>query len=281
MSKNISINGANYNNVSTIKVLKQGGTEYVDFVDPSEIEVGGNESVLTTKTITANGTYYATNDNADGYSSVIVQVENGGGNSSGGSGSFGECLQAVAPYFNSLASAFVLLRGDTGITTIPDLQLTRCTNIDKIFQNATEVVEVGILDIPECTNVGAFIAGSGITKIGLRNTSKVGSWYQSFRMNNLTEINGELDFTSASNVSGTFQNAASLTRVRFVANTIGLALDMSSCKSLDHDSVISTLNGLKDTGSQLVLKLPASIVSTLSESERAIATNKNWTVEGV
>ena len=40
---------------------------------------GGSPSVLTTKTITANGTYNASSDNADGYSSVTVNVSGGGG----------------------------------------------------------------------------------------------------------------------------------------------------------------------------------------------------------
>lgn len=40
---------------------------------------GGSPSVLTTKTITVNGTYNASSDNADGYSSVTVNVSGGGG----------------------------------------------------------------------------------------------------------------------------------------------------------------------------------------------------------
>lgn len=38
---------------------------------------GGGSSTLTTKTITVNGTYNASSDNADGYSSVIVNVPTG------------------------------------------------------------------------------------------------------------------------------------------------------------------------------------------------------------
>ena len=42
----------------------------------------GSSATLTTKTITANGTYNAEDDNADGYSSVTVNVSGGGGGSS-------------------------------------------------------------------------------------------------------------------------------------------------------------------------------------------------------
>lgn len=39
---------------------------------------GGNASTLISKSITQNGTYDAINDNADGYSSVVVNVSGGG-----------------------------------------------------------------------------------------------------------------------------------------------------------------------------------------------------------
>ena len=41
-------------------------------------KVGGGGSTIVPKTITANGTYNASADNADGYSPVIVNVSGGG-----------------------------------------------------------------------------------------------------------------------------------------------------------------------------------------------------------
>lgn len=45
-----------------------------------EVEVSGG-GTLVTKTITQNGTYYASGDSADGYSQVVVNVSGGGGTS--------------------------------------------------------------------------------------------------------------------------------------------------------------------------------------------------------
>ena len=42
------------------------------------VSEGGSSAILITKTITANGTYDAINDSADGYSSVTVNVSSGG-----------------------------------------------------------------------------------------------------------------------------------------------------------------------------------------------------------
>lgn len=47
----------------------------------ASIPSGGGGSTLGTKTITQNGTYYASSDGFDGYSSVVVNVSGGGGGS--------------------------------------------------------------------------------------------------------------------------------------------------------------------------------------------------------
>jgi hypothetical protein len=98
MSKNITINGENYNGVSTIKALVQGSaTEYAEFIDADEVETGG-DAVLTTKTITVNGTYAASADNADGFSAVTVNVPTGGGG--------GEVADFPFPYNNIQTGSF-------------------------------------------------------------------------------------------------------------------------------------------------------------------------------
>ena len=47
-----------------------------------QLNLGGGSAVLTEKTITENGTYLASDDGADGYSRVIVNVAGGGGSPS-------------------------------------------------------------------------------------------------------------------------------------------------------------------------------------------------------
>lgn len=58
-----------------------GGNVWQDQDGYVHLDNEGGESapVLTTKTITANGTYNASSDSADGYSSVTVNVSGGGG----------------------------------------------------------------------------------------------------------------------------------------------------------------------------------------------------------
>lgn len=72
MSETLAIFGNEYSNVAGIKVKNTAGNELTYTLG------GGGGSSLGTKSITANGTYNASSDNLDGYSSVIVNVPTGG-----------------------------------------------------------------------------------------------------------------------------------------------------------------------------------------------------------
>lgn len=99
MGKNVTIDGRELTDVTAIKALETGTNQYASFVDTSDANAvasdimegktayvngskvtGTNPAVvLTQKTITENGEYNASDDNADGYSKVTVNVQASGG----------------------------------------------------------------------------------------------------------------------------------------------------------------------------------------------------------
>ena len=99
-SKNIVLKGATWNGVESVDFPVSGGgtARYIEtsdadatasdiangkkaYVNGSLITGNATAPVLTTKSITQNGTYNASSDSADGYSSVTVNVSGGGGTS--------------------------------------------------------------------------------------------------------------------------------------------------------------------------------------------------------
>ena len=102
MAQNVTVAGASFSDVPSVVLPKTGGGS-ASFLDTtiasnaataSDIAQGkiayvngalvtgtasGGGATLITKSITANGTYNASSDNADGYSSVTVNVSGGGG----------------------------------------------------------------------------------------------------------------------------------------------------------------------------------------------------------
>lgn len=126
-SKNIVAKGTTYNGVESVTFPVSGGGdatfyEISDttctasdvlnskyFYSSSGVKTQGTGTVpsptLITKSITANGTYNASSDNADGYSSVTVSVSGGGGQYAW----FGQ----GTTYVNRLYSETVNLKDDT------------------------------------------------------------------------------------------------------------------------------------------------------------------------
>ena len=60
----------------TISITQNGTVDVTNYAT-ADVNVSGGSSTLITKTITANGTYNASSDNADGYSQVTVNVAGG------------------------------------------------------------------------------------------------------------------------------------------------------------------------------------------------------------
>lgn len=69
-------------NGNTIATMSESGTKTLltdgkyceDDITVVYVSPGGGSATLITKTVTANGTYNASSDNADGYSSVTVSI---------------------------------------------------------------------------------------------------------------------------------------------------------------------------------------------------------------
>lgn len=81
---NYLVDGADLTSVANAIRTKGGTSAQLAFPDGfvsavQAIETGGAAPTLVTKTITENGTYNAASDNADGYSSVTVNVQGSGG----------------------------------------------------------------------------------------------------------------------------------------------------------------------------------------------------------
>lgn len=128
---------------------------------------------------------------------------------------------------------------------------------------------------------------SSCTKLKVVNLNKdcgAGSNYFYFFNNceNLVSIkNSEIDFSNISEkgmVDKMFYRCTSLEEVRFKENTLKVDLDMSYSTLLSHDSLLSIINSCSQVSETRTLKLGEANLAKLSEEEKAIATNKGWTL---
>ncbi|MCI6265875.1 MAG: leucine-rich repeat domain-containing protein [Erysipelotrichaceae bacterium] len=93
----------------------------------------------------------------------------------------------------------------------------------------------------------------------------------------------KLDFASATNVSSTFNNCNNLLEIVQISNIKITGLNFSSSTLLRRESLLKILNALYDYAAEGSTDTYTLIVGTknlakLSDEEKAIATNKGWTL---
>jgi hypothetical protein len=127
----------------------------------------------------------------------------------------------------------------------------------QFFQGAT-IQYIPEIDARKVTNSGYAFSSSAIISIDKLIVSETTTWG-----------------------STTFNGASSLESVIF-EGTIGKdGLILSSCTKLNHDSLMSIINCLKDysgSGSTYTVTLGTTNLAKLTDAEKAIATEKGWTL---
>ena len=122
---------------------------------------------------------------------------------------------------------------------------------------------------------------SKITELDLSSfdTSKVTNMSMMFKYcESLASLNlSNWDTSNVTNMSYMFYGCTEL--VNFIApNNISTAVDFSSCTKLTHDSLMSIINNLATVTTTTKLTLGSTNLAKLTTSEKAIATNKGWTL---
>ena len=141
------------------------------------------------------------------------------------------------------------------LTSIPQLNTSNVTNMNMMFSNCYYLTSIPQLDTHSVTDMGSMFAlCSSLTFIPQLNTSNVTTMYDMFyQCVNLTDLGG-------------------LTNLK-------VDLDLSDCVNLTHDSLMNVINEAADvTTSPKTLTLGTKNLNKLTDEEKAIATNKGWTL---
>lgn len=140
------------------------------------------------------------------------------------------------------------------------LDTSNCTTVQNMFYNCHGFSRIPFLDLSKCTGANSltnFIAQTWtIQTIDGIKSSENTAW-------------DSRSFGSANNVSHCI-----------FSGVIAKSFDLSKTK-LDKESLLSALNTLKDltgTGTTLTLTLGATLQAKLTDTEKAIATQKGWTL---
>ena len=153
------------------------------------------------------------------------------------------------------------------------------TNADAISaQNIKEGVTIlGVEGALEPSNIDQLISGE-ITTLNIpNNTTKIKD-FTFYNCSSLTSITIPNSVTSIG--ASVFYNCTSLTDVTIENGFNADGLNLSSSTKYTHDTILSWLNALYDRTGLDTYKfiIGTTNLNKLTDEEKAIATNKNWTL---
>lgn len=222
MSATVTYKGSTIGTASNSTLtLYTAGTWVEDDIEITDVTSGGG-STLGTKTITANGTYSASSDGYDGYSSVTVTVPSVAptGTKQISITENGITTEDVTNYANAEITVNVSGGGSASIDsfvdgTVPTGATTLSTATSIIGYGLANRTSMTSLSAPYVTSIGAYaLSGcTGLTSISFPSLTSFGGDYALTGCTGLTSV----AFPSFTNQSRTrtFNNCSSLTVADF------------------------------------------------------------------
>lgn len=134
-----------------------------------------------------------------------------------------------------------------------------------------------ILDTGNVTSMDSmFYKCSLLTTVPLLDTSKVKNMSQMFwHCNNLQTVPA-FDCTNVTNMQYIFTSCRNLKSI--LMTNIGTNLDISASTLFERADLVTILNNLKTITTTKTLKMGATNLAKLTDEDKAIATNKGWTL---
>ena len=192
----------------------------------------------------------------------------------------------------------------SSLNTIPLLNTSNVTNMGGMFYKCSSLTTIPPLDTSNVTNMSDMFNGcSSLTSIPQIDTSKVTDMNSMFNnCSSLTYIS-QIDTHQVKFMDNMFYNCSSLTSipllkvnnvvqissilwgcrsVKYLGGFQGLRLSITSgfldqCPDLTVESLMNVINNL-DTAYNQTLKFGSTNLNKLTPQQKAIATNKGWTL---
>jgi hypothetical protein len=146
------------------------------------------------------------------------------------------------------------------------LDFSKCNNFSSTFQNCSDITRLGVIDFSGAAGVASWQIGNTI-----------------YNCPNLVTIDKIIVNEELPNFSSTINSCPELVNLTFEGVIAKNGLNLSKSTKLSRDSLMSVLNCLKDfstdtSGTSHTVTLGTTNLAKLTDAEKAIATQKNWTL---
>ena len=234
-------------------------------IDGYELAGGGGDYEIKELVVTENGVYDVS---GEAYKPVRVNVPQ-----TAQSGTLKAVLDATQ-------SAFYLFYGYRGTSVEGLISYTdtpRVTSMRCMFYQAINLTTIPELDTSNVSDMSyMFYDCHGLTSIPQLDGSRVTGMDSMFSGCNKITIIPELNASKATNLTSIFKSCTSLTSIGLYGFTHSIDISQTA---LEHDAIVAFLNQAGTAyNSYQKITMGSTKLALLSDEEKAIATNKGWTL---
>jgi surface protein len=199
----------------------------------------------------------------------------------------GKCAQSLASSFEGcwkyddtanvtdMSSMFI---NCSNLTTVPLFDTSKVENMNSMFNYCFKLTTVPLFDTSKVTNMSyMFNSCSNLTTVPLFDTSKVENMNSMFYYcSSLTTV-PRFDASNVTNLNSMFNSCKKLEAIHMV--NINAQLDIHYSTKFTREALLEIIGNLKaQTSGTKTLKMGSTNLDKLTDEDKAIATNKGWTL---
>ena len=151
------------------------------------------------------------------------------------------------------------------------------TDMNNMFSDCSKLTSIPLfntINVIDMNNM--FYHCSSLTSIPSLDTSKViNTSYMFYNCSKLTSV-PSLDTSKVGNMYGMFYNCSSLETIHMI--NIGTDLDIHYSTKFTREALLEIIGNLKTVTTTMTLTMGSTNLAKLTDEDKAIATNKGWTL---
>jgi len=181
---------------------------------------------------------------------------------------------------NQIRNGYQLFKGNTTMAAFSTFDTASFDSMYQMCYGCTALERVPTLDTSNVANMMyAFYGCTNLQEIGGLDTSRITSASEMFHgCKNLRKIGGRLDFSKVtSKIDTTFVSCSALETV-IIDGPVDVDIAVNGCPKLTVESLVFLLNALSGTGNGKTCNIGAKNLAKLNAIQKAIATDKGWTL---